>query len=176
MRFINVGALPVMPTEFRNRLQNQCVPLVTVTMTYIFLYSFRVKGNILSNTNSSSQTLVFQNMGETCHRTQRTLYELMRTCTTIVYVCMYGWTHLSIYLSIYQSIYLSIYLSIYPSLSFICLSVYLSIYLSIYLRIYASMHLCANFPLGFAPENGPHQVSRFLWETLFFGELGGVRF
>ena len=23
----------------------------------------------------------------------------------------------------------------------------------------------ANFPLGFAPENGPHQVSSFLWET-----------
>ena len=22
----------------------------------------------------------------------------------------------------------------------------------------------ANFPLGFAPENGPHQVSSFLWE------------
>ena len=23
----------------------------------------------------------------------------------------------------------------------------------------------ANFPLGFAPENGPHQVSSFLWQT-----------
>ena len=23
----------------------------------------------------------------------------------------------------------------------------------------------AKFPLGFAPENGPHQVSSFLWET-----------
>ena len=23
----------------------------------------------------------------------------------------------------------------------------------------------ANFPLGFAPENGPHQVSNFLWKT-----------
>ena len=23
----------------------------------------------------------------------------------------------------------------------------------------------ANFPVGFAPENGPHQVSSFLWET-----------
>ena len=23
----------------------------------------------------------------------------------------------------------------------------------------------ANFPLGFTPENGPHQVSSFLWET-----------
>ena len=37
----------------------------------------------------------------------------------------------------------------------------------------------ANFPLGFAPENGPHQVSSFLWETqekFFFGGLGGVRF
>ena len=37
----------------------------------------------------------------------------------------------------------------------------------------------ANFPLGFAPEHGPHQVSSFLWETqgkIFFGGLGGVRF
>ena len=25
--------------------------------------------------------------------------------------------------------------------------------------------LPANFPLGFAPENGPHQVSSFLWQT-----------
>ena len=23
----------------------------------------------------------------------------------------------------------------------------------------------ANFPLGFAPEHGPHQVSSFFWET-----------
>ena len=25
--------------------------------------------------------------------------------------------------------------------------------------------MAANFPLGFAPENGPHQVSSFLWQT-----------
>jgi len=37
----------------------------------------------------------------------------------------------------------------------------------------------ANFPLGFAPESGPHQVSSLLWETqekALFGGLGGARF
>ena len=36
--------------------------------------------------------------------------------------------------------------------------------------------LSASFPLGFAPENGPHQVPSFLWETQEKAILGGVRF
>ena len=32
-------------------------------------------------------------------------------------------------------------------------------------RVTPTALFTANFPLGFAPENGPHQVSSFLWET-----------
>ena len=32
----------------------------------------------------------------------------------------------------------------------------------------------ANFPLGFAPENGPHQVSSFLWGT-WWGPFSGAK-